>query len=404
LGIYAYQVINKAGEMVNGQIEADQEEAAVEKLQKMGFMLLEISQKRSLSFQGLLKPAAKKVSLGDLTNFSRQLAAMLDAGIPLTRSLFALSKQATNRSLGEAVNDAARNVESGASFSNALREHPKVFSPLYINMVNSGEVGGALQMVLQRLANQLEQEKNLRDQVRAASLYPTIILGFAMVIIVLMLILVVPIFIQFFPAGMVLPLPTRMMIAASESLRQQWYVWILFLFGIINGVRFYFRSPSGIRHWDRLKLRLPVVGSLFQRILVARFSRTFSTLLAGGIPVMQALEAAGPAVGNTMITDTIKVASEKIQEGKSIAQPLEESGIFPPMVIQMIAVGEETGALPFLLERVAEFYENEVSTMTKGLISLIEPILLIAIGCTVGMMVVFMYLPIFTAISSGVGN
>ncbi|MDI6907391.1 MAG: type II secretion system F family protein [Thermoanaerobacterales bacterium] len=399
MGLFTYQIIDRTGNTVRGQMEADHEWTAAAHLRKMGYTVVDVNPVRESSFRQAFQ-VRRRVGVGDLSLFSRQLAAMLDAGIPLTRCLFTLGRQTSNPALARAASEAARNVEAGMSFSESLRAHPEIFPSLYVSMVRAGEVGGTLEEMLRRLSEQLERDKGLRDNVRSATFYPTVVICFATLVVLGMMFFIVPIFTRFFPPGVELPLPTRVLMAVSDSLRHYWYLWFLAAAAAVLGLCFYLRSPSGRRSWDRVKFKLPVLGSLFQRAVVARFARTLATLLSGGIPVLQALEAAGPATGSTVVAEAVQEAGEKIQEGKSIAGPLEESGVFPPMVIQMVSVGEETGSLSFLLTRIAEFYEAEVATITRGLTALIEPVLIIFVGCIIGVIVVSMYLPIFTVVTT----
>lgn len=399
MGVFSYQVVDKSGILNQGRLQADNEMAASEKLRKMGFTVLEMQEHKTSSLGSLFK-GKRKVKLGELSLFSRQLSAMLEAGIPLTRTLFTLSKQADNPTLKSAVGEIARSVEGGMNFSDSLRAYPDIFNDLYVSMIQAGEAGGSLEIMLRNLSTQLEHEKILKDQIKSATFYPIVVACFAVVVILAMLIFIIPVFIGFLPKTN-LPLPTRIIIFASESVRSYWYAQLLVLAVLVFGVRKYIQSPTGMRAWDKTKFRVPAFGPLFHKAVIARFSRTMSTLLSGGLPVMQALEAAGPASGNILVQEAVKIAGEKIHEGKSIAAPLEESGLFPPMVIQMVSVGEETGNLPFLLGRLAEFYEAEVSAMTKGLTALIEPLMIIFVGIIVGGMVVAMYLPIFQVVTAG---
>lgn len=402
MAVFSYQVVDRSGALSEGRLQADNELAAAEKLRKMGFTVLEMQEMRISSLAGLLQ-RRRKVKIGELSLFSRQLSSMLEAGIPLTRTLFTLSKQADNPTLRSAVGEIAQSVEGGMNFSDSLRAYPDIFNNLYVSMIQAGEAGGSLEIMLKNLSEQLEHEKALNDQIKSATFYPIVVAAFATVVILAMLIFIVPVFIKFLPTNGTMPLPTRMIIFASESVRGYWYVYLLILGLLGSGLRYYIQSPSGLRTWDRLKFKVPAFGPLFHKAVIARFSRTMSTLLSGGLPVMQALEAAGPASGNILVEEAVRSAGEKIHEGKNIASPLEESGLFPPMVIQMVSVGEETGNLPFLLGRVAEFYESEVSTMTKGLTALIEPLMIIFVGIVVGGMVVSMYLPIFQVVTSAGG-
>lgn len=398
MGSYHYEAIKKTGETVTGKFEADNEANIVERLRGMGLMAVNIKEIKQSALGNLFK-IAKKVKMGDLSLFSRQLAAMLNSGIPLTRALYTLSRQVTSQTLGKALTQVALNVEGGVSFSEALKGYPLIFSSIYLNMVEAGEAGGTLEKTLTRLSVQLQKDKALKDSIRSATFYPVAVLGFAVVILFAMLFFLVPIFVGFFPAGAELPLPTRIIIGASDLLKDYWYILFPVFILIIIGLRSYARSNEGKRRLDRFKFKLPVLGQLIQKAVVASFARTFSTLTATGIPIVQALAISGKAAGNTMVIEATQNAGLRIQEGSSVSEPLEESGVFPPMVIHMISVGEETGEMSEMLDKVAEFYEEEVATMTKGLTALIEPLMLIVVGIVVGGMLIALYLPIFTVIT-----
>lgn len=398
MGSYQYEAVNKTGEIVKGRLEADGQGGVVDRLRGMGLMAMEVKEVNESSLFGGLS-FGSKVKLGDLSLFSRQLASMLNAGIPLTRALFTLSKQVSNAKFGTAINEIARNVEGGVSFSDALRAYPAIFTDLYVNMVHAGESGGTLEATLSRLSNQLQKDKELRDNIKSAMFYPVAVLAFAIIILFGMLFFLVPIFVGFFPADAVLPLPTRIIIAVSDLVTGYWFIFIPLFIIMIFGIRAYVNSPGGKKTLDPLKFKIPVFGQLIQKSVVASFARTFSTMMATGVPVVQALKASGDATGNTMVMAATEVAGEKIQEGSSVSAPLEESGIFPPMVTHMISVGEETGDIPDMMDKVATFFEEEVATMTKGLTSLIEPLMLVVIGVLVGGMLIALYLPIFTVIT-----
>ncbi len=395
---FQYEAVNRTGEIVTGRLEAEGQSGVVERLRGMGLMPMEIKEIKQSSLFSSLK-LRYKVKLGDLSLFSRQMAAMLNSGIPLTRAVFTLSRQVTNPALSAALDESARNIEGGMSFSEALKGYPDIFSDLYINMVSAGETGGNLETTLNRLSQQLQKDKELRDNIRSALMYPVAVLAFAVVILFAMLFFLVPIFVGFFPPDVALPLPTQIIISFSDLLQAYWYIFFPVLFLFLWALRSYAKSSTGKRKLDRIKFRLPVFGQLIQKSVVASFARTFSTMLATGLPVVQALDAAGKATGNTMVMDAAVEAGEKIQEGSSVSVPLEESGIFPPMVTHMVAVGEETGDIPDMMDKVAAFFEEEVATMTKGLTSLIEPLMLVVIGVLVGGMLIALYLPIFTVIT-----
>ncbi len=395
---FTYEAISRTGEVSSGQIEAELETDAIDRLQSRGLLVTEIKRGRTSPLRDAFK-SRRKVKLGDLSLFSRQLATMLNSGIPLTRALYTLSEQVTNPALGEPLGRVASSVEGGSSLTEAISAYPRIFSELYVGMVRAGEIGGTLEETLLRLSEQLQKEKTLQDNVRSATFYPTVVAAFAVLVLLAMMFIIVPIFMGFFPPDLVLPLPTRIIIMISESLRFYWYLWLLFLAGIYFALRQFLRSSTGVRAWDRVRFRLPIFGSLIHRVVIARFARTFSTLLAGGISVVQALETAGPTSGSFLVDRAVQRANEGIQEGRSIADPLRESGIFPPMVTHMISVGEETGALPTLLTRIAEFFEEEVEIMTKGLTSIIEPLMLIVVGVLVAGMLIALYMPIFTVVT-----
>jgi len=395
---FQYEAVNSSGEIVSGRLEAEEQAGVVEKLRGMGLMPVEIKEAKESSLFSQIK-FASKVKLGDLSLFSRQMAAMLNSGIPLTRAIYTLSRQVTNPTLALALNEIGRNVEGGLSFSESLRGYPDIFSDLYINMVSAGETGGNLEVTLNRLSQQLQKDKELRDNIKSALMYPVAVLAFAVVILFAMLFFMVPIFVGFFPPDVDIPLPTQIIISMSDALQAYWFIIFPVLILIFLALRAYARSENGKRSLDRLKFRLPIFGQLIQKSVVASFARTFSTMMATGLPVVQSLSASGKATGNSMVIDATEEAGEKIQDGSSVAAPLEESGIFPPMVTHMVAVGEETGDIPDMMEKVAAFFEEEVATMTKGLTSMIEPLMLVVIGVMVGGMLIALYLPIFTVIT-----
>ncbi|MDY6826363.1 MAG: type II secretion system F family protein [Bacillota bacterium] len=396
---FQYEAIKKSGEVVTGTLEADGQGAVAERLRGMGLMATEIKEVKPSSSSFSIFKRKKKVKLGDLSLFSRQLAAMLNAGIPLTRALYTLSRQVENQTLSVALTEISRNVEGGSSLSESLKGYPHIFSELYVNMVNAGESGGSLELSLNRLSNQLQKSKELQDNIKSAMFYPVVVLGFAVIILFAMLFFLVPIFMGFFPEGAELPAPTMMIIALSNLARNYWFIIFPLLILLFFLASSYIKSKKGKEKIDRLTYNMPIFGPLIQKTAVANFARTFSTMLSTGIPVVQALDASGKASGNTLVIEAAITAGEKIQEGSSVAEPLEESGVFPPMVTHMIAVGEETGDIPEMMDKVAAFFEEEVATITKGLTSLIEPLMLVFIGVLVGGMLIALYLPIFTVIT-----
>ncbi len=384
--------------MCTGEIEAENQESALSQLRGMGYTPLEVQRVREFPLKDIFQ-LRRQVGLEEKEMFTRQLAAMLAAGIPLTRALTGLSEQITNSVFSEIIGEVAADIESGVSFSEALENHSEVFERAYVDMVSSGEVSGNLAEVLERLADQLERTRSLRDDIRSATFYPAVVLVFAVIVLLGMLFFVVPVFVGMFPPGVSLPLPTRMIMMLSDSLRTAWYLYLGLALVSFFAVRHYLESEAGKRRWDQIKFRLPVFGELFKKTTIARFARTLATMLSSGIPIISALETAGPTSGSIQMVNLMQQAKREIRDGANISDTLKDSPLFPPMVIMMIAVGEETGQLDSLLNQVAEFYEGEVATISRGLTSLIEPILIIVVGGLVGGMVISLYLPMFTVIT-----
>ena len=402
MGIYSYECVTRQGDTVTGQLSAEDSDSAVQRLRTMGLMILDLGENRAPSGSGFFK-FEKKVKLGELSLFSRQLSAMIRAGIPVTRALYTLSRQEKNTGFKRTLESIARNIEGGMNLTEAFGAYPGTFSDFYISMIHSGEVGGMLDDALLRLSQQLQKDKALRDNIKSATFYPRLVLVFALLMNIGMLAFLVPVFKTFLPSGIELPFITRAVFAVSDSLINRWYIWLLCISVLVLGIAYFIKSPSSRKLWDRIKFRLPAFGPLIQKSVIARFSRTLSTLLEGGIPIIQALESAGPTSGSSVVAEAAGTACKRIQEGKNIAGPLEESGVFPPMATQMVAVGEETGTLPSLLEKVAEFYEEEVEIMSKGLMDLIQPFIFIILGIIVGGMLISLYLPIFSIVTGGAG-
>ncbi|NLZ93233.1 MAG: type II secretion system F family protein [Firmicutes bacterium] len=394
--LYSYQAYDQGGVLISGRLEAENEFVAAAHLREQGYTPLEISPKMSLT---LLLAHWKKVSLGELALFSRQLATMLDSGIPLRRSLHVLVQQAENRTWKRCLQEIAFLVESGISISQALEQFPHIFPPNYIKQIKAGEVVGMLEVILQQLSQQLEKEKNLRDNIRSAMFYPLTVLLFALFILIVMLIYAVPVFWAYYPPDTKLPPLTSAIIALSNSLRRYRYYYTAaaaFLGWAVYRLK---NSTIGKKAREYISLRLPIWGGVAKKTIFARFTRVLAMLLAGGVPVLQALEVAGPAAGSLLIEEITHQAYERIKAGDSIAAPFRESGFFPPLVTQMMAVGEESGDLPKLLICIAEFYEAEVAALVKGMTSLIEPLMIIGIGSIVGLMVIALYLPMFSVIT-----
>ncbi len=394
---FTYDGMNRQGQNVHGEVVADNSSAAMDKLREAGIIVTDIKEK---VINEKKKSGGKKVSIQDVAIFARQMAAMISAGVPVTRALSTLAKQTTNPTLAAAIVDISENVESGMPLSDAFAMHPKIFDNLFVAMIATGEVGGILEQSLISLANQLQKNKALKDNIKSAVSYPKNIGIFAIILLIAMLAFMVPIFQNMIPTGTELNGLTQFIFNASGSLRTQWYLWILVVVILIVVLRAIIKSKPAHDFWEKNKLHMPLLGDFITKMVIARFCRTLATLLAGGVTAVEALQSAGPTSGSDLIKKAVDDAISDIEEGKSISDSLDKSGLFPPMVTGMIAIGEEAGTLPELLDKVAEFYEEDVETTSRNLGSIIEPIALIGIGGLVGAMLISLYLPIFTATTS----
>jgi type IV pilus assembly protein PilC len=329
---------------------------------------------------------------------------MIDAGLPLVQCLDILAQQQEKKVFQKALHDIRTSVEGGATFSASLKRHPKIFSTLYTNMVEAGEAGGILDTILNRLAAYIEKAMALKKRVKTAMFYPSTIVAVAVVVVIFLLIYVIPTFEQLFEGfGATLPLPTVIVLEASRIVRAYLLVMIAAIVGAVVGLRFYYRTPGGKLAIDRLLLRLPVFGPLIRKVAVAKFTRTLGTLVSSGVSILEGLDITARTAGNKVVEEAVLKARTAIAQGKTIAEPLKASGVFPLMVVQMIAVGEQTGALDRMLNKIADFYDEEVDVAVAGLTALLEPLLVIFLGVIIGGVVIAMYLPIFKLISV-VGN
>lgn len=404
MAIFRYSAKDPTGRVIAGTIEADNDAVVVDRLREMGFFITNLQQEKARTDVGEILQGIFGVGLKDLAIFSRQFSVMVTAGLSLVRVLSILEQQTSSKKLREVAGAVRVDVEAGRPLSESMGRHPKVFSTLYVNMVKAGETGGVLDEVLNRVATFLEKEQELRAKVRAAMVYPALLTMAALGGLMFMTIVILPqfqnLFVELGGEGS-LPLPTQVAMAFSVVVRRFWYAVFGGMIVLIWGLRRYLRTPGGRAKYDRLKLRLPALGDLNRKIVVARFSRTLGTLIASGVPIMQSLEVVAKAIDNTVIGQAVESVRASIREGQSIAIPLQFSGVFPPMVVQMVKVGEETGALEQMLEKVADFYDVEVETTVQSLTSLLEPILIIFMGVVVGAMVISLYLPIFSLATGG---
>jgi type IV pilus assembly protein PilC len=398
MGTFAYKALDAKGSQANGTLDGDTKAAVAAALRNKGLTVLNIDEvKGGLRSKDLFE-SLQRVKPKDLTIFSRQFATMVNSGLAMLRCLYILEEQTENKKLARVLTQVRADVEAGISLSDALAKHPDVFSRLYVSMVRAGEVGGILDEVLNRLATQLEKDDSIRRAVKAAMVYPLMIGSFAIIVLMGMVMFLIPIF-----AGMYrdlgnakLPALTRYMITVSDVIRSYWFIVFPVIIALIWFLRRLKRTPKGQAAWDRFKLRIPMgIGEIVRKIAVARFSRTFGTLVSSGVPILQAIEITGKTAGNTVIEQAMVGVQANVKEGQSISEPLERVSVFPPMVTQMIAVGEETGSLDQMLQKIADFYEDEVNAAVKSLTSILEPILMLGVGGIVGVVVISMYLPIF---------
>ncbi len=397
---YNYQVRDRAGKMISGQLEADSQGAVVAKLRSMGYAPIRVEQEKTtgLKKEITIPGFGPKVKLQDLAIFSRQFATMINSGLSLLRALTILAEQTDNAELCRVVDEIRTQVESGKSLSAALGEHPKVFPKLYTAMVRAGETAGMLDQVLVRIAETLEKDVALRGKIKAALTYPVIVFILAVLLTGVMLVFIVPTFVGMFASlGGELPLPTKILMHASNFVASIAGV-LTFIVGPIVTWQVFKRvraTEEGRYRLDAIKLKLPVFGDLFHKIAMSRFSRNLGTLMKAGVPILQALEITADTVNSGPVSHALKDVQDGVREGEAIATPLTDHEVFPPMVVQMIAVGEETGAVDTMLEKIAEFYDQEVESTTESLTALMEPLMIAVLGGLVGSMVISLYMPIF---------
>jgi type IV pilus assembly protein PilC len=392
---FAWEARTRGGDVRRGTIDADSEAMVVARLK--ADQLNPVRVKKQARGISLAIPIGSGVSQKDLVIFTRQFGTMIDAGLPLVQCLDILASQTENKAFGKILADVKNTVESGSTFSDALRRHPRVFDELFVNLVAAGEVGGILDTILARLAIYLEKAVKLKRQVKGAMVYPIAIMCVAAGVIVVLLTKVIPAFENMFREfkGGALPAPTRLVIGMSKSFMANWYFYLFGTIGAVVGFIGALRTDKGRELWDRFILRVPVIGNVLRKVVVARFTRTLGTLLSSGVPILDALDIVARTAGNVIVKRAILYARERISEGKDLASPLAETRVFPPMVVQMIGVGEQTGAMDTMLSKIADFYEDEVDVAVAALTALLEPIMMVFLGVIVGGLVIAMYLPIF---------
>ncbi len=396
MSTYVFKAMDLAGVKASGELEADSKQAVSDQLKQRGLIVLDIADKHSsreieLSFLKTLKAS-------ELAIFSRQLATMITSGMSILRSLYVLEEQTEGKLLKETIVAVRKDVEAGLSLSDAMARHPKVFSPLFVAMTQAGEAGGVLEDALMRVADQLEKDASLRRQIRSAMIYPTLVIVFAVGVMLALVAFLVPVFEGVFKQfGGSLPSITQVSVGMSHAVTGYW--WLMFLLAAAAAIAFikWKKSARGRPQWDRLRLKVPLkIGMIVQLVAIARWSRTLSSLTRAGVPLLLALEITGKTGGNVVVEKAMEGVIASVKRGGTIAAPLAQAPIFPPMVTHMVGVGEETGALDSMLDKVADFYEDQVEAAVKALTSILEPVMIIVIGGIVGFIVVSMYLPLFT--------
>lgn len=400
MATFVYDAVDSAGRSVKGRIEADSEQVVLTKLHEQKFHIVAVNEAKS----GLRRSAAAKtgkVKLQSLVVFSRQFATMIDAGIAIIKCLDILESQTKEESLKGIISATRKDVKGGLSLTDAISKHPHVFSKLYINMIKAAEIGGILDVILDRLAGFLEKEMEIRGKIKSAMMYPIIVLVFAIILVIALFLFVLPRFKDIFVSMNVdLPPVTQALFTASDWLQRDWWAALIIVISGIIAYKQYAKTTKGRYNIDKIKLKLPIIGDLSLKLSVSRFSRTFGTLIASGVPMMRSLEIVGETSGNVVLAEAVANARVSIREGAKISQPLANSGLFPAMVTHMIDVGEETGRMSEMLAKVADFYDDEVDAMVKGLTSMIEPLLIVFMGVLVGFIAISVMAPIFKLVSS----
>jgi type IV pilus assembly protein PilC len=400
MAAYAYTAINAEGYALDGEIHAPSVDAAREQLRIRGLLAESLTELAASGEDGM-KNAFKKIKPKSLQVFSRQFATMIESGLNVVGALVILEQQTDDNYLAAVIKELRADVEGGLLLSQAMERHPKIFSRLFVSMVEAGEAAGILDQVLDRMAFQIERETKLKRRVKGAMMYPTMVLIFATLVLVGMLLFLVPIFTKIFgQLGGELPTLTQYVVTMSDFIKHDW--WLLLGLGIggFFGFKRWRKTEHGKRNWDRFKLKLPMqIGDVVLKVTMARFSRTLSTLVGAGVDIIKALEITGTTAGNWVVEDALVTVRARVHEGVPIAQPLVENPVFPPMVSQMVRVGEETGELDKMLSKIADFYEEEVDAAIQTLTSIIEPIMMIGVGLMVGVIIISMYMPMFKMLS-----
>ena len=398
---YAYSARAVSGEVTTGEIALPTREEVIGYLRKQRLIPVKIEEKKGGLASIKLPGLGSGVKTRDIVIFTRQFATMINSGLPLVQSLNILAEQTENKVLKKTIEDVLFDVESGHALADALRKHPKVFTDLYTNMVAAGEAGGILDVILLRLATFMEKNDRLVRKIKGAMVYPAVIFSVAVGAVAVLLIFVIPTFQEMFSgAGVELPLPTRVVIAMSQLLQSYWWAMIAGIVAVIFLIKRWYKTDNGQLQIDKMMLKLPILGDLLRKSAVSRFTRTLGTLVASGVAILDGLEITARTSGNRVIHDAVMASRSSIAGGETIAKPLREANVFPPMVVQMINVGEQTGGLDEMLSKIADFYDEEVDAAVETLLSAMEPIMIVFLGGIVGGMIIAMYLPIFDMINT----
>lgn len=394
---FNWEARTRTGGTQKGVIEAATVDIVEAQLKKYGFSNISIkAESKGLSFSFPKFGGGKKIDEKDLVIFTRQFSTMIDSGLPLVQCLEILASQQENKAFQDILYKVKDSVESGSTFADALAKHPRAFDQLFVNLVAAGEIGGILDTILTRLAAYIEKSMKLKKQIKGAMVYPITIMSIAVVVVGVILVFVIPTFAKMFiEFGGELPAPTRFVIALSNFLVKYIFLLIGGFYGIIWLIKRYYATPAGQKNIDRMALKAPIVGPLIRKVSVAKFTRTLGTMVSSGVPIMDGLEIVAKTAGNKIVEEAIYSVRQAISEGKTMAEPLAACGVFPPMVVQMISVGEATGAMDAMLNKIADFYDDEVDDAVGAMTAMMEPLLMVFLGTTVGGLVVAMYLPIF---------
>ena len=394
---YAWKGKTRTGEMREGTMQASSRAEAIAALRRQGVTQATVAERgKELALPKLRGSVGSK----DIAVFTRQFSVMIDAGLPLVQCLEILAGQQSNKVFAAVLTDVRQDVESGSTLADAMRKHPKVFDDLYANMVAAGEAGGILDTILQRLSTYIEKAVKLKAAVRGALVYPVSVIVIAVVVVWVILTFVIPVFADLFAGlGAQLPLPTQIVVNLSNFLRSWWWLVLGVIVAAVVLVRQYYQTPQGRRTLDAFMLKFPVIGTLLRKIAVARFCRTLGTLTSSGVPILDGLDITARTAGNAVVQEAIQNVRKEVEQGKTISEPLAKSGVFPSMVVQMVQVGEQTGAMDTMLSKIADFYEDEVDEATQNLLSLLEPLIILFLGVVIGGIVIAMYMPMFSLIS-----